>query len=347
MSPALMYAADAVAILLLVFALFLPRHGRRELVVAYLGVNVGVLAVASALATSTDQRRPRARAVRRAVDHPAALGGAVAARGRLLLRGAGARPDRRAVRGAHAAAPGPDGAHRAGAVARRPPAARPAHRPPGAPARPRRHRRATSCRPRGRRVSAPTSSTSRRSRPTWSTTPRSCRVGRPDPQGAPQRSALDRAGAPGRAGRAAPRHGRPSPDRRPGALPTTRRPDPGPAVTSVHGAERPAALLDRHRRSASPRAPAALLTRVDRKYLVPRSALPPAARRRRPATPASCDIDGRRSFSYHSVYLDTPDLQQLPRTPAAAAAAASRCAPAPTSTAAARGWRSRPAPVAA
>jgi hypothetical protein len=32
MSPALMYAANAVTILLLVFGIFLPRHGRRELV---------------------------------------------------------------------------------------------------------------------------------------------------------------------------------------------------------------------------------------------------------------------------------------------------------------------------
>ena len=53
MSVYAMFAADLVAIVLLVFALFLPRHGRRDLVAAYLGVNVGVMAVASALATST------------------------------------------------------------------------------------------------------------------------------------------------------------------------------------------------------------------------------------------------------------------------------------------------------
>jgi hypothetical protein len=52
MSPALMYAANAVAILVLV-AVFLRRHGRRDLVPAYLGVNVGVLAVAGTLATSS------------------------------------------------------------------------------------------------------------------------------------------------------------------------------------------------------------------------------------------------------------------------------------------------------
>lgn len=53
MSTAVMYAANLVAICVLVFAVFVPRHGRRELIVAYLGVNVGVLAVAAALATST------------------------------------------------------------------------------------------------------------------------------------------------------------------------------------------------------------------------------------------------------------------------------------------------------
>lgn len=53
MSAAIMYAADVVAICALVFGMFLRRHGRRDLVVAYLGVNIGVLAVAAALATST------------------------------------------------------------------------------------------------------------------------------------------------------------------------------------------------------------------------------------------------------------------------------------------------------
>jgi Domain of unknown function (DUF4956) len=48
-----LYAADLVAITLLVFALFLPRHHRPELTVALLTANVGVLAVASALTTST------------------------------------------------------------------------------------------------------------------------------------------------------------------------------------------------------------------------------------------------------------------------------------------------------
>lgn len=48
-----LYLADAVAICVLVFALFLPRHRRPELIVAFLTVNVGVLAVSAALASST------------------------------------------------------------------------------------------------------------------------------------------------------------------------------------------------------------------------------------------------------------------------------------------------------
>lgn len=43
-------AADWVAIGLLVFALYFPRHRRRDLVVAYLVVNIGVLAVSTVLA---------------------------------------------------------------------------------------------------------------------------------------------------------------------------------------------------------------------------------------------------------------------------------------------------------
>jgi hypothetical protein len=43
---------DLVAIALLVFGLYVPRHRRRDLVVAFLGVNVGVLAVAGAMSGS-------------------------------------------------------------------------------------------------------------------------------------------------------------------------------------------------------------------------------------------------------------------------------------------------------
>jgi hypothetical protein len=53
MPQPLMLATDLVAISLLAFGLYFPRHRRRDLVVAFLGVNVGVLAVAGALATST------------------------------------------------------------------------------------------------------------------------------------------------------------------------------------------------------------------------------------------------------------------------------------------------------
>ncbi len=47
-----MFAIDLVAIAVVVFALYFPRHRRKDLVVAYLGVNIGVLAVADALNAS-------------------------------------------------------------------------------------------------------------------------------------------------------------------------------------------------------------------------------------------------------------------------------------------------------
>ncbi|MBO0611092.1 DUF4956 domain-containing protein [Myceligenerans salitolerans] len=53
MSSLMLYAVDLVAVVVLVLALYFPRHRRRDLVVAYLLVNVGVLAVSSALASST------------------------------------------------------------------------------------------------------------------------------------------------------------------------------------------------------------------------------------------------------------------------------------------------------
>lgn len=45
--------ADLVAITILVGALYIPRHGRRDLVAAYIGVNVGVLAVTLLLSSSS------------------------------------------------------------------------------------------------------------------------------------------------------------------------------------------------------------------------------------------------------------------------------------------------------
>lgn len=52
MAPYVLYLADLVGITVLVFGLFLPRHRRPELVVAFLTTNVGVLAVSAALANS-------------------------------------------------------------------------------------------------------------------------------------------------------------------------------------------------------------------------------------------------------------------------------------------------------
>ena len=45
-------AADLVAITVLTFVVYFPRHRRRDLVVAFLGVNVGVLAVCVVLLSS-------------------------------------------------------------------------------------------------------------------------------------------------------------------------------------------------------------------------------------------------------------------------------------------------------
>ncbi|MEZ5226628.1 MAG: DUF4956 domain-containing protein [Acidimicrobiales bacterium] len=53
MKTTLPFVLDLVAVSILTFGLYLPRHRRRDLVVSYLGVNIGVLAVAEAF-TSTD-----------------------------------------------------------------------------------------------------------------------------------------------------------------------------------------------------------------------------------------------------------------------------------------------------
>ena len=53
MSVCLFILADLVAVCALTYGLYLHRHRRRDLVVSYLGVNVGVLAVAASLANST------------------------------------------------------------------------------------------------------------------------------------------------------------------------------------------------------------------------------------------------------------------------------------------------------
>lgn len=53
MTPALMILIDLVAVLVLAFGVYLPRHRRTDLLVAFIGVNVGVLAVTMVLANST------------------------------------------------------------------------------------------------------------------------------------------------------------------------------------------------------------------------------------------------------------------------------------------------------
>lgn len=52
MSLAALFAIDAVAVAVLVFGLYFPRHRRRDMVVAYLGINVGVLGVTQALSSA-------------------------------------------------------------------------------------------------------------------------------------------------------------------------------------------------------------------------------------------------------------------------------------------------------
>ncbi len=52
MSAAILFGLDLVAITVLAFGLYFPRHRRRDLVVAYLVVNVGVMAVANALGST-------------------------------------------------------------------------------------------------------------------------------------------------------------------------------------------------------------------------------------------------------------------------------------------------------
>lgn len=51
-SALILIALDLAAAAILVFALFFPRHHRRDLVVAFLGVNVGVLAVTTVLGSA-------------------------------------------------------------------------------------------------------------------------------------------------------------------------------------------------------------------------------------------------------------------------------------------------------
>jgi len=52
MSNSLIVVADIVAVTVLVFALYFPRYHRKDMVVAILSLNIGVMAVATALASS-------------------------------------------------------------------------------------------------------------------------------------------------------------------------------------------------------------------------------------------------------------------------------------------------------
>jgi len=52
MSQLLIISADVIAITVLVFGLYFPRYQRKDMVVAILGLNIGVMAVATALAGS-------------------------------------------------------------------------------------------------------------------------------------------------------------------------------------------------------------------------------------------------------------------------------------------------------
>ena len=53
MNSLIMIGIDLIAIAVLTFAVYFPRHHRKDLVAAFLGVNVGVLAVSMVLSSST------------------------------------------------------------------------------------------------------------------------------------------------------------------------------------------------------------------------------------------------------------------------------------------------------
>lgn len=53
MNAMIMIGIDLIAVALLTLAVYFPRHHRRDLVVAFLGVNVGVLAVSLVLGSTT------------------------------------------------------------------------------------------------------------------------------------------------------------------------------------------------------------------------------------------------------------------------------------------------------
>ena len=53
MNQLTLVALDCIAIAVLTFGIYFPRHHRRDLVVAFLGVNIGVLAVSMVLGSTT------------------------------------------------------------------------------------------------------------------------------------------------------------------------------------------------------------------------------------------------------------------------------------------------------
>ena len=50
MSDGLLVLFDAIAVLIMVFCLYFPRHGRKEMIVALFAINIGVLGVSFTLA---------------------------------------------------------------------------------------------------------------------------------------------------------------------------------------------------------------------------------------------------------------------------------------------------------
>lgn len=52
MPSSALFALDLVAIAILTFGLYFPRHRRRDLLVSYLGLNIGVVAVVQALTSA-------------------------------------------------------------------------------------------------------------------------------------------------------------------------------------------------------------------------------------------------------------------------------------------------------
>ena len=113
-------AADLIALAVLVGALYAPRHARKDLMAAYIGVNVGVLAVTLLLSTAS-VAAGLGLGSSASCPSSAALHRAGPARGGLLLRGPGPGPARRHPDRTHRDGGGPHGHRRRRPVGRRPP----------------------------------------------------------------------------------------------------------------------------------------------------------------------------------------------------------------------------------